>query len=42
MMVDLPLVEGSLEAKLLTIWTDGKSQPARSSDRVKVRSEKIR
>ena len=36
------LTEGSLEAKLPTIWTDGKAQPARSSDMEKVRREKIR
>ena len=36
------LIEGNLEAKLPTIWTDGKTQPGRSSDMEKVRSEKIR
>ena len=36
------LIEGSLEAKLPTIWKDGKAQPGRSSHREKVRSEKIR
>ena len=36
------MVEGSLEAKLPTIWTDGKAQPGRSSDMQKVRREKIR
>ena len=35
-------IEGSLEAKLPTIWTDGKAQPGRSSDMEKVRGEKIR
>ena len=35
------LVEGSLEAKLRTISTDGKAQPGRSSDMEKVRMEKI-
>ena len=36
------IIEGSLEAKLPTILTDGKAQPGRSSDRETVRSEKIR
>ena len=36
------IFEGSLEAKLPTIWTDGKAQPGRSSDREKVSREKIR
>ena len=36
------MIEGSLEAKLPTIWTDGKAQPARSSGMEKVRREKIR
>ena len=36
------LVEGSLEVKLPTIWTDGKAQPGRSSAMEKVRREKIR
>ena len=36
------MFEGSLEAKLPTIWTDGKAQPGRSSDMEKVRREKIR
>ena len=35
------MFEGSLEAKLPTIWTDGKAQPGRSSDSEKVRTEKI-
>ena len=35
-------IEGSLEAKLPTIWTDGKAQPGRSSDMEKVRRAKIR
>ena len=34
--------QGSLEVKLPTIWTDGKAQTGRSSDREKVRREKIR
>ena len=34
--------EGSLNAKLLTVWTDGKAQPGRSSGMEKVRREKIR
>ena len=36
------MIEGSLEAKLPTIWTDGKAQPERSPDKAKVRREKIR
>ena len=35
-------IEGSLEAKLPTIWADGKAQPGRNSDVEKVRREKIR
>ena len=35
-------IEGSLEAKLPTIWTDGKAQPGRNSDVEKVRREKIK
>ena len=38
------IIEGSLEAKLPTIWTDGKAQapqPARSSDVEKSRREKM-
>ena len=35
-------IEGSLEAKLPTIWTDVKAGPGRSSNTVKVRREKIR
>jgi len=31
-----------LEAKLSTIWTDGKAQPGKSSGMEKVRREKIR
>ena len=31
-----------MEAKLPTIWTNGKAQPGRSSDMEKVRREKIR
>ena len=38
----MALVEGSLEVKLPTVWTDGKAQPGRSSDMEQVRSEKIR
>ena len=38
----ITIIQGSLEAKLPTIWRDGKAQPGRSSDREKVRSEKIR
>ena len=34
------IIEGSLEAKLPTKWTDGKAQPARSSDMEKVRRRK--
>ena len=34
------LVEGSLEAKLLGIWTDGTGQPGRSSDMENVRTER--
>ena len=36
------MIEGSLEAKLPTIWTDGNAQPGRSSEMEKVRREKIR
>ena len=36
------IIEGSLEVKLPTIWTDGKAQPGRSSAMEKVRREKIR
>ena len=36
------MIEGSLEVKLPTVWTDGKAQPGRSSALEKVRSEKIR
>ena len=36
------LFEGSLEAKLPIISKDGKAPPGRSSDRVKIRREKIR
>ena len=39
---NLTIVEGSLEAKLPTIWTDGDAQPGRNSDVEKVRREKIR
>ena len=35
------MTEGSLEAKLATIWTDGKAQPGRNSNVEKVRREKI-
>ena len=38
----LLMIEGSLEVKLPTIWTDGKAQPGRSSAMEKVRREKIR
>ena len=36
------MIERSLEAKLPTVWTDGKAQPGRNSDVEKVRREKIR
>ena len=36
------IIGASLEVNLATIWTDGKAQPGSSSDREKVRSEKIR
>ena len=36
------MIEGSLEAKLATMWTDGIAQPGRNSDVEKVRGEKIR
>ena len=36
------MIEGSLEAKLPTIWADGRAQPGRNSDVEKVRREKIR
>ena len=36
------MIEGSLEVKLLTIWTGGKATPGRSSAMEKVRREKIR
>ena len=42
MIHDSDIIEGSLEAKLLTIWTDGKAQAGRSSDMEKVRREKKR
>ena len=32
------VIEGSLEAKLPTIWTDGKAQPGRSRARKKLGS----
>ena len=35
------LTEGSLEVKLPTMWTDRNAQTGRSSDREKVRREKI-
>ena len=38
----LQLAEGSLEVKLPTIWTDGKATTGRSSDKEKVRREKIK
>ena len=38
---DVKMLEGSLEAKLPTIWTNGKAQTGRSSDRSKVRREKM-
>ena len=41
-VVDVVVVKGSLEIKIPTTWTDGKAQPARSSDMEKVRREKIR
>ena len=37
----LLIIEGSLEAKLPTIWTDGKAQPGRNSDVEKVIREKM-
>ena len=37
-----PFIEGCLEVKLPTIWTDGKAQPRRSLAMEKVRREKIR
>ena len=40
--ISQPFTEGSLEAKLPTIWADGKAQPGRSTDIEKVRREKIR
>ena len=40
--IQIGLAEGSLEAKLPTMWTDGKAQPGRSSDMEKVGREKIR
>ena len=36
------LVEGSLETKVPTIWTDEKHEPGRNSDVEKVRREKVR
>ena len=36
------IIEGSLEAKLPTIWKDGKAQAGRNSHVEKVRREKIR
>ena len=36
------IAEGSLEAKLPTVWTDGEVQPGRNPDAEKDRREKIR
>ena len=36
------VIEGSLEARLPTIWANGKAQPGRNSDVEKVRRDKIR
>ena len=36
------MIQGSLEAKLPTIWTYGKAQPGRNSEVEKVRRERIR
>ena len=33
---ETPLIEGNLEAKLPTIWTDGKAQSGRSSGMEKI------
>ena len=41
-MANTYIIEGSLEVKLPTIWTDGKAQPGSSSGMEKVRREKIR
>ena len=41
-MMGYHMIEGSLEAKLPTVWTDGKAQPGRSSDMETVRREKRR
>ena len=46
-MANYPLVAGSLETKVLTIWTDEthsqeEAEPGRNSDVEKVRREKIR
>ena len=50
MMIQIPqniqadslVVEGSLEARLPTIWTDAKQQPGKSSGMEKARREKMR
>ena len=36
------IIEGNLDVKLPTIWTNGKAQPGRSSGMEKVRREKMR
>ena len=41
-MIMIHIFKGNLEAKLPTIWTDGKAKPGRSSGMEKVRREKIR
>ena len=38
----ISIIEGSLEVKFPTIWTDGNAQPGRSSGMEKIRREKIR
>ena len=35
-------IEGSLEVKLPTIWTDGKAEQGRGREKRKIRREKIR
>jgi len=36
------MIEGSLEVKLPTIWTDGKAEQGRGREKRKIRREKIR
>ena len=38
---DAPIIEGSLEVKLPTIWTDGKAEVGRARERQRVRRKKM-